>query len=368
MSASAPRSQQYIWLKRALSVVLLALMLYFFRPILAELTQAAGLFRAAHWEWLLAAAAIQIVSYGFLTWLNLLSLQPFSRPAAPEGGRIGFVKLSGLLTAMAFVEIAVPSAGASGVALRVWLLGRHGYKLEEAVFSLTVETLAEMIALVTIGLLGIVYLLRSGYDEDMAWLFLIGAGVILAAWLAWRMFMNLRLLRRIVLAGARTWNRLGGRLRRLDLAYVDHRASVFHANLTRRMAQYRRITFWLFILAAYGKVLTDVASLWACYALFGFAVSPGALLTGYGLILAVSGLNVLPGGIGISELSVPVVLSNLLGVPGPFALVAGLTYRLVAFWAVRFIGFISFQFLQASQAGAPALGEVQSSKPGDEML
>ena len=108
-----------------LSIVLLGLLLYFFWPLLGEIKAAANLFRTAEWIWLPVAILVQTVSYGFLTWLNVLALQPFA-------GEIGFITLAGILTSMAFIAVAIPSAGLSGVALRVHLLRKYNYLPEEA--------------------------------------------------------------------------------------------------------------------------------------------------------------------------------------------------------------------------------------------
>jgi hypothetical protein len=39
-------------------------------------------------------------------------------------------------------------------------------------------------------------------------------------------------------------------------------------------------------------------------------------------------------------------------VAGSVALAAGLTYRLIAFWLLRFIGFISWQLLESKKSGS----------------
>ncbi len=95
-------------------------------------------------------------------------------------------------------------------------------------------------------------------------------------------------------------------------------------------------------------MLLDVATLGAGFYLFRYAISPGTLLTGYGLILTFSGLASLPGGLGMADAYVPMLFSWL-DVPGSIALAAGLAYRLIAFWLVRFTGFVSWQYPEASK-------------------
>jgi uncharacterized protein (TIRG00374 family) len=325
------------WLKRGLSLVLLAVLIYFFWPLLGELRETAGLFRRANWIWLLIAVLIQLISYGFLTWLNALSLQPFS-------GKIKFLQLAAVLTSMAFIQIAIPSAGASGMALRVRLLRKFKYTPEESLFSLMVETLLEAVALVTIALLGILFLLRRGQLStlDIGLLALAGVAIGFALWAGWRLLRDRERGLRYLVRVSGWWNRTGGRFRPIDPEGLQERMGLFQQNLVH----FQGALVGKLFLAAYGKVLLDVVTLGAGFYLFNYAISPGTLYTGYGLILAMSGVAALPGGIGMADAYVPVVFSWL-NVPGAVALAAGLTYRLIAFWLLRFIGFITWQLLES---------------------
>lgn len=326
-----------LWLKRAIALLLLSVVFYFFWPLLSELRNAAGLFSSANWGWLLVAILIQVVSYGFLTWLNQLSLRPFP-------GKIGFWQLGAVLTAMAFIQIAIPSGGASGAALRVRLLGRYGYSLEDSLFSLFVETFSELIALVSIAMLGVAYLLRRGSLNtiDLAWTIFVLIALSLLVWLLFRLLLNERESSRMLHWIVSRWNRRLARLRSLDEGSLDLRLTNFRANLHH----YREVPAWKFILAAYGKVILDIACMGAGFALLGYSISLGNLFTGYGLILTFSGAAALPGGLVASEAAVPVVFAWL-RVPAAVALAAGLTYRLIAFWLVRFVGFFAWQYLES---------------------
>jgi uncharacterized protein (TIRG00374 family) len=86
---------------------------------------------------------------------------------------------------------------------------------------------------------------------------------------------------------------------------------------------------------------------------FGFEPRLAALLTGYGVTLALSGLAALPGGLGLAEVSAAVVFSGL-GVPGAVAIAAALTYRLIAFWLLRAAGLVSWHLLEAQRAARSA--------------
>lgn len=325
------------WLKRGLSLVLFGVLIYFFLPLLDDLKQAAVLFLTAQWVWLLIAVFIQILSYACLTWLNILALEPFD-------GKIGFWELTAVLTSMAFIQIAIPSAGISGAALRVRLLGKFDYTPEDSLFSLAVETICEFIALVLVASLGIVVLLKNRNLSIRVLIIFLILGVVgfLIIRYYWRLLKDQDRSQVLVARLVYYWNRIGGRFRRLELDAMLDRLKSFQNDLT----EYNDVPIWKFVLATSGKVILDIATLGSAFMLFGYTIPPGTLFVGYGLILAVSGLAALPGGIGMADAYIPVLLTWF-GVPGAVALTAGLVYRLVAYWLVRFVGFFSWQFLES---------------------
>ena len=319
-----------------LSVVLLGLLLYFFWPLLGEIKAAANLFRTAEWIWLLIAILVQTISYGSLTWLNVLALEPFD-------GNIRFITLAGVLTSMAFISVAIPSAGLSGVALRVHLLRKYDYRPEESLFSLVVESSLELIALATVAGIGVAYLIQSGglTPVNIISLGLLGILVIIITWLVWRVLSDYDRSRRLLEKSVRVWNQYGKRFSTLDIEELDQRLIFFNQNIRR----YPRSSIVKFPISAYGKVILDVVTLGVCFRMFGYTIHPATLLVGYGLILTLSGVSALPGGLVMTEAFIPVIFSRL-GVPGSVAIAAGLTYRLIAFWLVRFVGYITWLVLE----------------------
>jgi uncharacterized protein (TIRG00374 family) len=331
-----PKRSPRKFLRWAVTIVLFGLLLYFFWPLLGEIKAVAELFRRADWTWFWIAIGIQMVSYAFLTWLNALSLLPFP-------GRISFLRLAGVLSSMAFISVAIPSAGLSGIALRVHLLRKYGYAPEESLFSLAVETTLEIVALASVALLGIGYLIsKGGLSPFEVFLLAFGGVVILVGiFSAWRL-VNHRQQSRILLNRFLSWwNRVGKRLRTFDIPLAEQRLSIFQDNL----AKYRTISLGALFIAAYGKVILDVLTMGACFYMFHYPIPPATLFVGYGLTLTSSGLTALPGGLAMTDAIVPVIFTWL-NVPAAVAIAAGLTYRLIAFWLVRFVGFISWVFLE----------------------
>jgi len=338
-----------VWIRRAIALVALGVVVYLFWPLLKDIRAAAQLFRSARWEWLAAAVALQCLSYSSLTWLNTLALKPFS-------GHIGFWRLALVLTAMAFITAAVPSAGASGIVLRARLLGKFGYMAEASTFSLLVELIFIVVGTILVALFGLGYLLQIGQLAALE-IVLLAFVVLLACvlvWVGWRLasdpLRSLRLVERLV----GVWNRMAARwhLKPVNPQGVAGRLEAFN----RGLQELRAVPRWAFFVAAVGRILLDVATLGACFALLGHLIRPDILLISYGLIMVISSLAILPGGLGLADVSLPVVF-NRLGVPGSLALAAGLTYRLLAFWLVRFIGFVSWQLLEGSAGRKLKRGE-----------
>ncbi len=339
-STSAPSPRRSLWLARGLALVALGIVLYLFWPLLGELRAAAHLFTTARWAWFPFILAVQAVSYALLAWLNELALRPF--PGRP----IGLGRMAALLTSMAFIEVAIPSAGASGVVLRARLLGRQGYSSEVSLFTLGVETFFLGVVWAGIALLGLAYLFSNGvlHQEQILVLLALALAVGLLLWRLWRLLGDPSRSRALLLRGVDFWNRRLAplpHLGALDPGKIESRLEQFHAGLFRL----QRIPLWKFLAAAVGRVTLDIATLGACFLFFGYSIPPATLLIGYSLILIASGLAALPGGLGMADLSIPALFLRL-GVGGAVALSAGLTYRLLAFWLVRFIGFLAWQLLE----------------------
>jgi uncharacterized protein (TIRG00374 family) len=315
------------------------------KPLIKDIRAAARLFASARWAWLAAALLLQFSSYASLTWLNVLTLRPFP-------GRIGFWRLMLVLTTMAFITSAVPSAGASGFVLRARLLSRNGYAAESSTFSMLLELLYQVIGTLLIGLFGLGYLLKIG-TLSLLQILLLGVAVVvvsLALWLGWRLISHPRRSLRIVERLAGVWNRLAARLRwkALDPESVRERLDTFQ----RGLRELGNIPRWKFFLSTLVRILPDVASLGACFAMLGYMIRPDILLLGYSLLMIISALAILPGGLGLADVSVMVIF-NRFGVPGSVALAAGLAYRLLSFWLVRFIGFVAWQLLESRAGGWP---------------
>lgn len=329
--------------RHVLALAAFGIVLYLFWPLIGELREVAGLFRRASWVWLLAAVIFQFLSYVSLTALNDLLLKPFR-------GEIGFWRLMAVLPAMAFIEIAVPSAGASGILLRARLLGRRGYTAEASTFTLVFETILLVVVTVAASASGIWYLIRGeqlGQNQLEVLGALALAALLLGASSLWAGRERSRLERWLqrLLVG---WSWLLGKFRRPPYppAQLTERLDRFYEGLARLQGR----PYWPLWLTAIGRVAFDIATLAACFAAFDYPLRPGVLLTGYGAMISLSLLAALPGGLGLADASLAIIYARL-GAPGAVAVAASLSYRLIAFWLLRLIGFACWQALELDRQG-----------------
>jgi uncharacterized membrane protein YbhN (UPF0104 family) len=105
------------------------------------------------------------------------------------------------------------------------------------------------------------------------------------------------------------------------------------------------------VLGAAVNILFDMLTLYLLFIAAGHAVSPGVLLTGYGLPLLLGRVTFLPGGVGIIE-GTMAALYNGLGVPGGVTVVVILTYRFLSFWLPTLLGFPLVPYLQRVSSSA----------------
>lgn len=85
----------------------------------------------------------------------------------------------------------------------------------------------------------------------------------------------------------------------------------------------------------------------------GHSVSPGVLLSGYGLpLLLGKAAFVVPGGVGVVEGSMAILYDGL-GVPDSITVVVVLGYRLISFWLPNLAGFPLAAYLQRDRRELP---------------
>ncbi len=116
------------------------------------------------------------------------------------------------------------------------------------------------------------------------------------------------------------------------------------------------------VAAALLNWLADIGVLAASIVAVGAAVPWRGLLFAYGVGIAAGSIGVIPGGLGVVEAALALSLMGA-GVRHPLALAAVLVYRLISFWMVIAVGWLTYLFGARARSG-DTLGTAKYRLPG----
>ena len=91
--------------------------------------------------------------------------------------------------------------------------------------------------------------------------------------------------------------------------------------------------------------LGDIFILFCSLLAFGYLIHPGTLIFSYCLATLIGLLSFIPGGLGVMEGTLGLSLISF-GVPADIAVFGIIIYRLISFWLLMPVGFVSFLTLQ----------------------
>jgi uncharacterized protein (TIRG00374 family) len=251
----------------------------------------------------------------------------------------------GALITLASYSIGLVAGGwVTGAAATFGWVRRESHDNNTAVLAGTLPALLNDVVLVSVALIGSIYLLVL---HDLSTTQMIEFGIVL---------LLLSLLVAIVVVVLR-FPGLAGRL----VTWVgSHWAKLFHRHFNPDSAVARMNSFikawhsirhgaWLGLaLGAVANVVFDMLTLYCLFIAAGHAISPGVLLAGYGLPIILGRIAfIIPGGVGVVEGSM-VALYDTLKVPDAVSVVVILGYRLISFWLPTILGFVAAAYLGGS--------------------
>ncbi len=301
------------------------------------LWQALVVLTEGRWTWIGLAFLFQA---GWLFHTTLLLWLLYRRLGIPEvPWRLAIIVVSSL-----FLNLAVPTAGISGVAIFAADAHRRGHSASKGLVAGTLHIFFEHLGFLAIMFLGLWVLVRR---NRLTWVETTAAGamvllvvllfilVALALWVPdWLERGLLRGLRRL-----RRWlpPQAASSLRALEAFLHD-----LTEGLTS-LERHPRHLFPLLLLATTNKLWHLLVMASAFYA-FDLPLSPGTLLGAYVVVHLFFVVAPVPGGIGFAEGAL-IVLLHSFGFPLHDAMVVTLTYRAVTFWIPFLLGMPGLRYL-----------------------
>ncbi|MCQ1536688.1 UPF0104 family protein [Methanosarcina sp. KYL-1] len=316
------------------TLIFLGLAVHLVLPQLASVEESLQVIKAmALWAVLLAALA-QTISYmgsGYL--LHSIAATVNQKLSVPRG----------ILITLAAASVGLLAGGplGNGAATYRWVR-KQGVSAEGSGLAGTLPTLFNNTILIILGVAGMLHLLTekelSPIQALAFLLILIGLSLGLAA-VSWG-----KRHREVFTSAA---------VRKAALFYrafhMPYTPNSTETAVSRMFAAFDLLEKGGWKRPALGATLTasfDMLTLYFFFIAAGNPVSPSILLVGYGLPLLFGRLAfLLPGGVGIVESTMAALYTGL-GVPGPIAVVAILSYRMFSFWIPTFIGFPLAAYLQ----------------------
>jgi len=247
-----------------------------------------------------------------------------------------------------FANLAIPSAGLSGVAVFVAEAQKHGMSKPKATFVNIFGFMLYFGVFLFVLLFGLFYLL---FNHQLLEYQVITAAIMFGMVLFLILIMvaaieeaaRLKKLFKLFAAVANFFTRnifnRGNIIKRLDVHLVSQ-----DVNKGIEIVERKYRVLWLPIFHVVLMESIEIMILYYLFLAFGYAIYPGVLLTVYAISVLFSVISVTPSGIGFVEAAMIVVLTSL-KVPVELAAVVTLSYRLLTFWIPFVLGYFAFRTL-----------------------
>ena len=262
--------------------------------------------------WVAAAVLAEAFAYVLLG----LHLRRLARPT------VGLPTATGLSLVWFGLGNVLPGAPAPGLALAAAELRRRGMTARDATIVMGLSAWFNVRTLLVVAAVGGLVALGSTHAPGSAWAWvgaaaIIGAVLLLSAWLASRS--------QTARGGAAILRRLAGR--RWRSRFTPQAASAWHGRVKEIVGPPRSRA--VLVALGIGAWLADAVCLTLALRAVGVTTAADLVLLAYLAGVAVSALPLLPGGLGLVEVTVPAVLHRF-GAPLDLAVAGTLVYRLCA--------------------------------------
>jgi uncharacterized protein (TIRG00374 family) len=319
---------------------------------LTEIEKLAQTLIQGQWEWILIAAALQVLYY-----VTIAAAYQAAFWTVEVKSRVA--EIMPVTFAALFINVAAPSANVSGMALWADDAARRGESPARATAGALLLIIGDLVTFTLVLLVGMDYLFSH---QNLQTYEIIGAALLILMTTILTAILAVGLWRPASLHRVLLWlkglvNGIARRLKREDFLKEDwaDRNAVEFSDASAAIARYpMRLARMIGILLI--SHLVDLASLYALFLAFQSQVSLGVLVAGYAMGILFWIVSPTPQGIGVVEGVMPLVFASL-GVPAAVATAVSLSFRGLTFWLPLWIGFILLRRLQIFGARERSISE-----------
>jgi uncharacterized protein (TIRG00374 family) len=290
----------------------------------------------ANWTMLIPALFFTAGSYLFLSYGMAAVFSIFKiKLATRDLLEIGFVSNA--------LNYLLSVGGMIGISVRYMLMKRRGISTEDILapssFHSYFNNLA-LLALLPVGLINILinHPLSSGGRVGIV----LGTLALTILLVLATMLVFVNRMRTALL------NALGHMVLKLSRKNIGQALHDFNQAMDRGVYNIRQrpvslVAPLLYIIADWAFSL---AALWFCFLALGTTISPGTLITGFGVGVTVGIFSLIPGGFGVQEGSMSAIYAAM-GVPLEEAVLAAVLFRVVYYFIPFFISIFFYRRLLA---------------------
>jgi len=325
------------WQRILLGVLAVAFVWFVFSHF-TEVKKLADTLSQGQWQWVLAAAALQVVYY--LTFTATYQAAFYALDIKRKVRELVPVALGSL-----FVNVVAPTASTAGAALFVDDAARRGHSPARAATATLLQLIADYTAFLMLLATGMTVLFIY---HDLQTYEIIAAVILLLLNVALTSVLLLGIWRPKMVEGLLHWlqavaNRIGGWFKHpnlLDADWAYNNAAELTA-ASQAVIEYptRLIRLLLVMLAAYS---IDLLSLYVLFHAFGQSIGFGPLVAGFAMGILFWIVSPIPQGIGLVE-GIMTLTYTSLGVPAETAAIVSLAFRGLTFWLPLVLGFVLIQ-------------------------
>jgi phosphatidylglycerol lysyltransferase len=317
-----------------------------------EIEKLAITFAHGKWEWVLAAFVVQILYFCVFT----LS---YGAAFSTVEVKSRWIDLLPVVFGSLFVNVIVPTGGASGAALFADDAARRGESSSRAATGLLLQLITDFTAFALVLVVGMFYLFSQhdlkAYETITAFLLLAIIFGLVAI-----LFMGLwspTFLGRILGWLQSQANKLARWFKRSPFLKEDWADSNREELITAAQAMLKNPWRMLETLGfALGAHLLDVLTLYCLFLAFYQPIKFGPLVAGYAMGILFWIVSITPQGIGVVEGVMALVYTSL-GIPPNIATTISLAFRGLTFWLPLLIGFVLLRRVKTFRTEERSLAE-----------
>lgn len=258
-------------------------------------------------------------------------------------------KLTYLSVASNFLNLAAPAGGLSGMAVFVSEAQKQGMSKTRSIFVNLFAYFLIYLVFILVLLMGLFYLF---FNEQLYTYQLVTAGILFGAIIILIIIALVALkgaarVKKLMTFAASALNYIARFLQSKKVLISDGQIHLISTEISECLKTIQTRFFQLRMPVLHVLLIEtiDILTLFYIFLAFRFSINIGVLISVYAISVLFSLVSITPGGIGVVEATMIVVLTNL-QVPVELATISVMAYRFFTFWTPFVLGYFAFRKLQ----------------------